>query len=133
MDCSIGEKDRTKEFIKLLDKTEKSNPVTKAYQAVAMAYKAKKAFNPIKKIDYLKSFNTLINEAVEESNKDPEVVFLRLTIQKNIPLGLGLSRAIESDTNYLNEQKTQIQESELGQDFKEFLIKFLEKNNAVTA
>lgn len=130
-ECSIGGKDLSKKFIELLSKTEISNPLLKAYYAVSLAYKAKTHFNPFKKIEFLKSFSTIMNEAVAESDQNIEVVFLRLMIQKNIPAGLGLSGSIEADRQFLQENSSAIEHNEFDQEFKNFFLKFLEKNNSV--
>lgn len=130
-DCSNGKSKTIKEFIGMLSDTEITTPVLKAYYAVSLAYQGKVHFNPLKKIEFLKGFDTTINEAVIESENLFETIFLRLLIQINIPQGLGFSNSIEEDKKFIKKNISILEQNNYDEEFKLFILKFLESNNII--
>ena len=49
-------------------------------------------------------------------------------IQKNIPYGLGFSTSIEEDKEYLQNQIADIDKEDFQDDYKSFILTFIERN-----
>lgn len=81
-------------------KNKKLSPAELAYFASFDALKAKHAWNPYSKFEYVTQFDKKITEAVKLEPKNIEIRYLRFSIQKNIPSYLGFSN------NILEDQKT---------------------------
>ncbi|EKF55181.1 hypothetical protein I215_09127 [Galbibacter marinus] len=125
--CREGNKKEIKKFIKELESREKTTPLLEAYSAVATAYKAKIALNPLKKIELLNTYKEAMDTIVEQQ-KSYEIVFLRFMIEKNIPYGLGLSNNLMQDYTYLTENTKEIEEQDFEESFQKFMNKFMELN-----
>lgn len=125
--CREGNKKEIKKFIKELESREKNTPLLQAYSAVATAYKAKIALNPLKKIELLHTYKEMMDPIVAHQ-KSYEIVFLRFMIEKNIPFGLGLSNNLRQDYSYLTEHKNQVEDQDFEESFQRFMSKFMELN-----
>lgn len=80
-----------------LNKIENPDALLLAYRASTLALKAKHAWNPYNKLDYMNSFDNIINDAVRMSSDDVEIRFLRYSVQLNTPKYLGLSKNLAED------------------------------------
>lgn len=84
-----------------LNKIEKPDALTLAYKGSTEALKAKHAWNPYTKLEYMNSFDKIINEAVRMSSDDIEIRFLRYSVQLNTPKYLGLSKNMAEDKSMI--------------------------------
>lgn len=84
-----------------LKKIEKPDALTLAYKGSTEALKAKHAWNPYTKLDYMNSFDKIINEAVRMNSDDVEIRFLRYSVQLNTPKYLGLSKNLAEDKSMI--------------------------------
>ncbi len=78
-------------------KSKNLNPTELAYAASIDALKAKHAWNPYSKFEYLNQFDKKITEAVKLDSKNIEIRYLRYSIQKNIPAFVGFNKNIAED------------------------------------
>jgi len=69
----------------------------KAYRGVALAMYADIAEGLYTKLDYFNRGKELIEAAIKEQPHNPEIRFLRISVQAEAPLMLGYSGAIEDD------------------------------------
>jgi hypothetical protein len=84
-----------------LSKIEKPDALTLAYKASTDALKAKHAWSPYAKLDYMNSFDKFINEAISMNSDDIEIRFLRYSVQLNTPKYLGLSKNLTEDKSMI--------------------------------
>lgn len=84
-----------------LSKIENPDALTLAYKGCTEALKAKHAWNPYNKLDYMNSFDKIINEAISKSPDDIEIRFLRYSVQLNTPKYLGLSKNLAEDKSMI--------------------------------
>lgn len=84
-----------------LSKIDNPDALTLAYKACTEALKAKHAWNPYNKLDYMNSFDKIITEAVLKSSDDIEIRFLRYSVQLNVPKYLGLSKNLVEDKSMI--------------------------------
>lgn len=95
-----------------------NDPVLLAYKGATEALIAKHAFNPYKKLEYLDRSMKNLGSAIERDPLNPEIRFLRFTIQYYVPSFLGY-------TKNLDEDKTMIVKnfSELKKSYDPYLVK----------
>ncbi|SIT86050.1 hypothetical protein SAMN05444128_1652 [Pontibacter indicus] len=86
-----------KEFHKLMSNYEDSNPVVLAYKAVSEAIMAKHVWNPYMKMKHLQKSSEIFEEAVQLDAANPEIRFLRFTVEHYVPRYLNLSKNLEDD------------------------------------
>ena len=84
-----------------LSKIDNPDALTLAYKGCTEALKAKHAWNPYNKLDYMNSFDKIITEAVLKSSDDIEIRFLRYSVQLNTPKYLGLSKNLAEDKSMI--------------------------------
>lgn len=68
-----------------------------AYQAAARALMSHHSWNPLEKLDYLKESMRLFRKAVKMTPENPEVRFLRFSIQTELPAFLSMNQDLEAD------------------------------------
>jgi hypothetical protein len=68
-----------------------------AYLGASEALKAKNAFFPFVKLDYIQQAQATFAQAVKLAPEDIEIRFLRLTIEANTPNFLGFSSNVDAD------------------------------------
>lgn len=78
-------------------KQKKSDAVTKAYIGTLESILADQQGNPFSKLSWFNKGKKKIEEAVNESPKNPEIRFLRLSVQANAPSFLFYNSNIEED------------------------------------
>lgn len=90
---------------KLVNATEKlkSQAAMRAYYGTGLALQAKHSWNPATKLSKAKDAATELNAAVQSSNEDLEIRFLRFSFEANAPSFLGLSSHIVSDKKWILE------------------------------
>lgn len=86
-----------------LKKIPNPDPLTLAYIASVEALKAKHAWNPFTKHEYMKSFGKMMNDAVKRMPENMEIRYLRYNIQYNVPSYLGYSPNLQEDKKYIIE------------------------------
>ncbi|GAB2540828.1 hypothetical protein [Rufibacter soli] len=85
------------EFHALMAKYKGKDPLKLGYKAVSNAIMAKHAWSPYNKIKFLRTSAEVFEQAVALDNTDPEVRFLRYSIEYNIPRYLNMSHHLEDD------------------------------------
>ncbi len=129
MNCREGNKKEIKKFIASAENLDTGNCLHASFKAVANAYRAKTVISPLKKIQYLATFNKEIMSAVESANAENryEIVFLRYLIESNIPKGLGFSQNILQDKKELEEQAVTLEQKPFSSEYKQFITNVLQK------
>lgn len=86
----------------------KEDPIFLAYLGGLQSVKANHVFNPIRKLSTFNKGKNNIEKAVRLSPNNPEIRFIRLSIQKNIPAFLGYNDNIEEDIKLINSKQEAI-------------------------
>jgi len=84
-------------FHKFMAEYEGQEPRILAFKAASEAVMAKYTWSPYSKMKHLKTSATIFDEAVSLDADDPEIRFLRYTIQYYIPRYLNMSGNMEED------------------------------------
>ncbi|MCY7410425.1 MAG: hypothetical protein LH473_09140 [Chitinophagales bacterium] len=85
------------QLLQSLNNVTVNEPLFLAYKGATEALIAKHAFNPYKKYEYLdKSMKTLA-QAIAKDPLNPEIRFLRFTIQYYVPSFLGYTKNLDED------------------------------------
>ncbi|WP_181306810.1 hypothetical protein [Rufibacter sp. XAAS-G3-1] len=84
-------------FMALMDKYQGKDPLKLGYKAVSHALMAKHVWSPYAKLKYLRQSSEIFEEAVALDKLDPEVRFLRFSIEHYIPRYLNMSSHLEDD------------------------------------
>ncbi len=90
-----------KEFYAHMQKYKENNPVVLAYKAASEATMAKYGWNPYQKMKHLKAATELFEEAVKGDKHNPEIRFLRFTVEHYVPRYLNMSPHLEEDKRYV--------------------------------
>lgn len=116
-----------------LNKIDKPDALTLAYKGSTLALKAKHAWNPYAKLEYMNSFDEIINEAVRRNSEDIEIRFLRYSVQLNTPKYLGLSKNLSEDkskiVSLILQKKFKDKDKKLIAEIYQFML----KSNVLTA
>ncbi|WP_205502026.1 hypothetical protein [Rufibacter psychrotolerans] len=86
-----------KRFMTLMDKYQGNDPLKLGYKAVSHAIMAKHVWSPMSKLRYLRQSADVFDRAVALDRTDPEVRFLRFSIENYIPRYLNMSPNLEED------------------------------------
>ncbi len=73
------------------------DPLVLAYKAVSEAVMAKYIWNPYSKLRQIRTALTIFDSAVEKDKVNPEIRFLRFTVEHYVPRYLNLSEHVEED------------------------------------
>ncbi|MGV3539517.1 MAG: hypothetical protein ACO1OQ_06870 [Rufibacter sp.] len=91
------DEDTAKRFLDLMGKYQGKDPLKLGYKAVSHAIMAKHVWSPYSKIKYLKQSAQIFDQAVAMDQNDPELRFLRFSIENYIPRYLNMSPNLEED------------------------------------
>ncbi|RKR81655.1 hypothetical protein BDD43_1805 [Mucilaginibacter gracilis] len=108
-----------------LNLSAKKTPLTTAYIGALDALKAKHTWNPYNKIKYLNLSEKQLQQAVSQDPHNIEILFMRFSIQHNVPGFLGFGKNLDAD---MQEMLTQLNRKNYGTADKELtisIIKFL--------
>lgn len=115
----------TDSLYNVLNGLPQKNALTIAYLGALDALKAKHSWNPYNKIKYLNNSEKLMQRAVQQDPHNIEILFMRFSIQHNVPGFLGYGKDLVADRE---EMITQLGHKNYGTADKELtvsIIKFL--------
>lgn len=101
------------ELLQLADKNISANVVYRGYKGAATILMAKYATYPLAKWNRFNEGKALLESAISTEPMNPELRYLRLTIQTNAPKMLGYDDDIEKDKLFLKTRLDQIPDKEL--------------------
>lgn len=84
-------------FHELMSNYEDNNPVVLAYKAVSEAIMAKHVWNPYMKMKHLQRSSEIFEQAVQLDTSNPEIRFLRFTVEHYVPRYLNMSKNLQDD------------------------------------
>jgi hypothetical protein len=114
-------------LLNLLEKNTNKTPLFLAYQGACEGLKAKYAFNPYKKIEYLRKSQKSLSKAISQESTDIEIRFLRFSIQHNSPAFLGISTNLDEDRTIIVANISQAKKN-IGKETLKMIVEFLIKS-----
>jgi len=123
----------SKEFYKLMSAYNKQHPVVLAYKGAAEATMGKHVWNPYSKLKHVKSALDQIGKAVVLDKKNPEIRFIRFTVEHYVPRYLNLSEHVAEDKKIVINALKQYPESGLPKELAQTMLKFLLSKDHLTA
>lgn len=102
-------------------KNEKTNTVIMAYYGVGKILMANYYFNPMSKYTSFKEGKAILEAAIKADCLNPELRYLRLTIQVNAPAFLGYNKNIAMDKQYLEFSLPGLEDKQLQVMIESFL------------
>ena len=119
-----------KRLCKLLSPVDTKSPaVLVCYKGASLMMEAKYSISPWSKLNSFRSGKRLIEEAVRRDSQNPEIRFLRYSIQTNLPSFLDYDDDISSDRMFLIANASHIKDKALKDNIIQYLseIKALNK------
>jgi hypothetical protein len=96
-----GDERKATALIRLLDEQYEHTPVTLGYRGAAGMVMARHAANPYVKLRYFNRGRDMLEGAIARDRNNPELRYLRYTIQFNVPPFLGYNTHMEEDKRFL--------------------------------
>lgn len=119
---AIKDKEVCEAEIERIKDSKATDPLEMAYQGAYQMVWADHLSTPISKLNSFKAGKKLMDAALKKRYGDPEIHFLRLTIQKNAPAILKYNKEIQEDTNQIVKHWHTIASSKLKKQIKDFLV-----------
>ncbi|TDQ11595.1 hypothetical protein [Pedobacter metabolipauper] len=114
---SATDKDSAEQFSRLLSPVHtKSSPLLVCYKGVAEMMEAKYGYNPFSKFSRFKKGRSYIEHAIKQDPENPEMRFLRFSIQTNLPSILGYNDDIDKDKLFLLSKVNELTDVNLKQN-----------------
>lgn len=120
------DEEAARRFYKKMAAFNEKHPVKLAYKASSEAVMAKYNWNPYTKLKHVKTAAAIFEEAVALDRSNPEVRFLRFTVEHYIPRYLNLSEHLDEDKKLIieglrNHPKSGMS-TEMAQTIKDFML-----------
>ncbi len=112
-EIAAANKEANTKLIQLLATVKTDNAVLMGYKGAAIMMEANHVFNPITKLSRFKKGKQLIESAIKSDATNPELRYIRLTIQTNVPGFLGYSNAIDADKKMIIHQLSELRDNDL--------------------
>lgn len=91
---------KVKELLNLCSRNPGS-PLYLGYTGAAKMLMAKHAFNPLTKYNWFSEGRSLLEQAIQSDRSNPELRYIRLSIQINTPAFLGYKNEMAADRAFL--------------------------------
>src|SRR5436190_6706863 len=98
---SVTDETCCKNLIADLNKYNESNTTFSAYKACATMIMAKHCFNPFKKLSYFNEGKALLEKCISSQPENPEIRYLRFTVQSSAPRFLCYNKSLQEDKDFL--------------------------------
>ena len=119
-------------LFEILQQSNTKSNVLLAYEGAAEASSAACASFPLSKLKRFNQGKSKINQAVLNEPDNPEIRFIRYSIQSKAPAFLGYNTEIENDLDFLINTLTENETSLEDEYLKQNVIKFLLGSSDIT-
>jgi hypothetical protein len=109
-----------------------NNPVVLGYQAVSEAVMAKHVWSPYQKLKHVRNSGTIFRDALNKDPQNPEVRFLRFTVEYSIPRYLKMSENLAADREFVAQQLLRHPNSGIDQEGYILMRNFMLNGNHLT-
>lgn len=99
-----------------------AKPVLLAYKGAVLTLNSKFTKGRTEKKEFFKEGVSLIETAIKQDSLNPEIRYLRLSVQENAPKFLGYHKNIEEDKQFLLGNYGNISSNELKKVVKEYIL-----------
>lgn len=120
---ATAEEEKARQLI-LETEREKNNALVMGYHGAGKMLMAKFYFNPFTKLSSFNKGKTLLEAAIESDADNPELRFLRMSIQQNAPAFLGYHDNISEDEKYITQILPGMEDVQL----KAMIINYFQQN-----
>lgn len=107
-------------------------PILLAYQGAARSLMAHHSWNPLEKLDYLKEAMRFFRKAIKLAPNNPEIRFLRFSIQTELPAFLSMDGDIPTDKAIILQELPRFGDYDLDPSLAQRIFKELEKSKRFT-
>lgn len=104
---ALSDKNLCGKMLEELD-SKKQQPIYLSYLGGFQAIWAKHLINPISKLKTFNKGKENIESAIQKDSDNPELRYIRLSVQKNAPFFLGYNDMVKTDTEFLKCHKNEI-------------------------
>ncbi len=119
---AVEDEKKTNDLLEKLSKKDITDPVLIAYKGALEALKAKHAFNPYNKINYLRKSQQTLEKAISMSPDNIEIRFLRFSINHYLPAFLRMTKDMHEDREAIVKN---FNTSPVDQEVRESIGKFM--------
>lgn len=113
-----------KKALKLIEETQNgSSSLEKGYFGAGKMLMAKYYLNPISKLNTFSAGKQILETAIQSDKNNPELRYLRLTIQTNVPVFLRYSMNVNEDKSFLRSALVNLSDEHLKSLIKTYLNK----------
>ena len=117
---SLNSRSSLDTFNALLKAIQSRTPLEESYYGICQGMQAQYAEGMWSKLRLVNSSRGCLNKAVEQDSRDPELRFMRFTLEHYLPSFLGMSSHLNSDLTYI------LDHSEFVDDNADLKVKVLE-------
>ncbi len=104
----VADKQLCGTMIEELKKTKDNSATHLAYLGALQTIWSNHVFNPISKLNTFKEGRKNIEQAINKEPDNPELRFIRLSVQKNTPSFLGYKANVKEDTEFIKKNRHEI-------------------------
>jgi len=119
---ALNDEKKTNDLLAQLSKKDITDPVLIGYRGALEALKAKHAFNPYNKINFLRKSQQTLEKAISMSPDNIEIRFLRFSINHFLPAFLRMTQDMHADREVIVKN---FKTSEVDQEVRESIGKFM--------
>lgn len=119
-----------KRLLKMTENFVVQNPVLFAYKGAGHMMMAKHVIDPFSKLYHFNKGKKIFNAAIIEDPDNPELRFLRFSVQAEAPGFLGYKENIEEDKEILMQEIGNIQDRELQKMISDYFLSSKAVNNS---
>jgi hypothetical protein len=120
---AIYQEDKAKALLTDLKNIPSPSAIQKAYLGSTQMLMAKFTYLPNQKFSWFNTGKKNLEEAIAADPKQAEIIYLRYSIQLNVPSFLGYSQNKAADRAFLLQEIRKIQDKDLQERIKLFLLK----------
>ncbi len=127
---AVEDEKKTNALLDMLEKENSPEPLLIGYKGALEALKAKHAFNPYTKMNYLRKSQKTFEQAISGNPADIELRFLRFSVQHYLPGFLGASKNLDEDRQAIMQN---INQPGVDKDVRTTVARFLIESKRCTA
>jgi hypothetical protein len=112
-------------FYKKMQHYNGQEPVVLAYKGASEAIRAKYAGNPMAKLNHLKAAHRFFEQAVASDRTNPEIRFIRYSVESNTPKILNMRQNLQTDKKIIIDNILRYPKSDLDAETYKIARSFL--------
>lgn len=130
---AVDQEETTDSLYTSLSSLSEKTPLIVGYLAALQALKAKHAWNPYRKLQYLNQSRKQFDNAIAADSTNIEIRFMRFSVQHNLPGFLGQSENLDADRQVILVQLDKENYGTADKSLTKTIIRFLLESKRCTA